>query len=80
MAIMFPSAAGSPSAAFNPSRYYAEIGQTANDIPGSRTMGGRFAGAFRGVYLPILVAIVLLWALERRRVGASLRASEGLKL
>lgn len=72
MAVMFPSAAGSANAAFNPSRYYAEVGQTADDIPGSRTRGD-FGGQFRSVYLPILVGIVLLWALERRRITAMAR-------
>ena len=72
MAVMFPSAAGSANAAFNPSRYYAEVGQTANDIPGSRTRDD-FAGAFRSMYLPVLIAVVLLWALERRRIMAMAR-------
>ena len=74
MAVMFPSAAGSANAAFNPARYYAEAGQTANDIPGSRTRGASGA-ALTGVYLPVLVVILLLWFLERRRLGIALKAS-----
>ncbi|HEV2106585.1 MAG TPA: hypothetical protein VGU27_12730 [Candidatus Eisenbacteria bacterium] len=74
MAMMFPSAAGQAQAAFNPARWYAEIGQSANEIPGSSTQHP-FAGAFRGIYLPLLVLVIFLWALERRRVGASLKGS-----
>ena len=72
MAVMFPSAAGQANAAFNPSRWYAEVGQTANEIPGSRTPGS-FGSSLRSVYLPLLVVVVLLWALERRRLAAALR-------
>lgn len=72
MAIMFPSAAGAANAAFNPSRWYAEVGQTANDIPGSR-VSGSLGSSLRNLYLPMLVVVVLLWALERRRLAAMAR-------
>lgn len=72
MAVMFPSAAGSANAAFNPSRWYAEVGQTAQDIPGSSVREG-FGGSLRSLYLPMLVVVVLLWALERRRIAAAAR-------
>jgi len=72
MAVMFPSAAGQANAAFNPSRYYAEVGQTAQDIPGSATQQG-LGSSLRSLYLPMLVAVVLLWALERRRLAAIAR-------
>lgn len=73
MSVMFPSAAGTANAAFNPARWYAEAGQTAQEIPGSSTPRGSFQTAMRNVYLPVLVVIVLLWALERRRLKAFAR-------
>lgn len=72
MGVMFPSASGSANAAFNPSRWYAEVGQTAQDIPGSSVRGG-LGASLRSVYLPLLVVVVLLWALEKRRLGALAR-------
>jgi hypothetical protein len=72
MGVMFPSASGTPNAAFNPSRWYAEAGQTAQDIPGSR-VGQGFGSSLRSLYLPMLAVVVLLWALERRRLGAMAR-------
>jgi hypothetical protein len=71
MGVMFPSASGSANAAFNPSRYYAEVGQTAQSIPGSSVYGqGNLGQSMRSIYLPMLVVVVLLWALERRRIKA----------
>jgi hypothetical protein len=67
---MFPSASGSANAAFNPSRYYAEVGQTAQSIPGSSVASNALGHSMRSVYLPMLVVVVLLWALERRRITA----------
>jgi hypothetical protein len=72
MASMFPTGAGMASAAWNPSRFAAETSQTNSaadnpSVPGAGPSGG-IGSAFKGVYLPILVLIVLLWALERRRL------------
>lgn len=72
MGVMFPSASGSANAAFNPSRWYAEVGQTAQDIPGSSVRQG-LGASMRSIYLPLLVVVVLLWALEKRRLGALAR-------
>lgn len=64
MSQLFPSA----NAAFNPSRYAAESAQTPAETPGSSVMGPSLHQSLVMRYLPLLAAVVLLWALEKRRI------------
>jgi hypothetical protein len=66
---LFPSA----NSVFNPSRFAAESGQTPAQTPGSSVMGPGPLQGLTGAYLPLLVAVVLLWWLEKRRIKAALK-------
>lgn len=55
---------------FNPARYYSESGQKASDVPG--VPEGSF-GSMASLLVPFLVLVLVLWALERRRLGLGFR-------
>ncbi len=56
---------------WNPVKYYGETGMTARSLPTGTTGETSTAAAESplGMYLPFAVLIVVIWALERHKMG-----------
>jgi hypothetical protein len=64
---------------WNPGRYYNETGQTPKSLPTGTTGPASTAPAPSPLlsYLPIVVVVLIVWALERHKVRIFGRAAAG---
>jgi hypothetical protein len=69
VANMFPN--GQAMEIFNPLKSLYDGGSAVGTLPGTPAQQGPVAFQLKNLYLPVVLIIVALWALEHRRLSVS---------